>query len=296
MEKNFTDYLNYVSGLKNYSENTVFAYKNNLSLFDEYLSDNRLAVFDVTTNDIRIFIARLAKSGHSPASLNQLLSTVRGFYDYAVRFKLTDSNPAISVKNIKLAERLPNFLFNSEMVNFFESTENDKHLWPERDKALFTCLYSTGARVSELVSLKICDLSGDYSSAIVLGKGSKERKVFFAEFAVENLNLYLNSRELLLKKLHKQTDSLFINQQGTQLTARGVQYIIDYYVKVTAQQKKITPHVFRHSFASMLLSKGLDIRLVQELLGHESISTTQNYTHITSEQLQKMYHTAHPHG
>lgn len=297
MNKNFEDYLNYIAGLKNYSENTSLAYKNNLSLFENWLIENRVEVFKVTANDLHIFVAFLSEKDFSPASINQMLSTLRGFYNFAVRFKLCKNNPAEQVKNIKLAESLPNFLFNDEMLDFCKAPEGKKNLWPARDKAIFMSLYSTGCRISELVNLNIKDFSNDLKTAIVLGKGSKERKVFFADMAVRLLKEYLIERKTLLDKQgEKKQEAVFINQQGTRITARGVEYIINYYLTVSGNYKKITPHTFRHSFASMLLAKGLDIRMVQELLGHSSISTTQKYTHVTSEQLQALYHAAHPHG
>lgn len=297
MNKNFIDYLNYITGLKNYSENTTVAYKNNLAVFEKWLEENNLKLFKVDANDLHIFVAYLSEKDFSPASINQMLSTIRGFYNFAVRFKLIKINPAQQIKNIKLPETLPNFLFNDEMLDFCKAPEGEKNLWTARDKAIFVSLYSTGCRISELVSLNLKDFSNDLKSAIVLGKGSKERKVFFANFAVTTLKEYLLERKILLdKKQNKKVQAVFLNQQGERITARGVEYIIDYYLKVNSNYKKITPHTFRHSFASMLLAKGLDIRMVQELLGHESISTTQKYTHVTSEQLQALYRSAHPHG
>lgn len=297
MNKEFEDYLQYITGLKNYSEHTQLAYKNNLLLFEKWLEENSLNVFSIKSNDLHIFVAFLSERDFSPASINQILSTLRGFYSFAVRFKLCTVNPADQVKNIKLAETLPNFLFNDEVLNFCKAPEGEKNLWTARDKAIFISLYSTGCRISELVGLDMDDFSNDLKTAIVFGKGSKERKVFFADAAVSLLKKYLLERKLLLDKLQeKKQAAVFINQLGGRITARGVAYIIDYYLNVTETYKRITPHTFRHSFASMLLAKGMDIRMVQELLGHADISTTQKYTHVTSEQLQALYHSAHPHG
>lgn len=297
MNNNFIDYLNYISGLKNYSENTKVAYKNNLGVFENWIEQNNLKCFELDTNDLHMFVAFLSKNNFSPASINQMLSTLRGFYSFAFRFKLTKTNPAQQIKNIKLAEKIPSFLFNDEMLDFCNAPENEKNLWTARDKAIFMSLYSTGCRISELVNLNLNDFSNDLKSAIVFGKGSKERKVFFADFAVNVLTKYLDERKILLvKNKNKKAQAVFLNQKGNRITAKGVEYIIDFYLNTNSNYKKITPHTFRHSFASMLLAKGLDIRMVQELLGHESISTTQRYTHVTSEQLQALYKVAHPHG
>ena len=297
MQEVFVDYINYIGGLKNYSRNTISAYEKNLSMFETWLQKNDADIFKLTANDVRVFISELANEKLSPATINQVLSTIRGFYDFAVRFKLAKINPAAQIKNIKLAERLPNFLFADEMNRFCKSPDSENNLWQARDKAIFSCLYSSGCRVSELVNLNLKDLSIDFKSAIVFGKGSKERKVFFADFAVQVLKTYMLERKTLLDTLQNiKEPALFLNQKGKRLTSRGVEYIISRYVEATGSYKKITPHTFRHSFASMLVTKGLDIRMVQELLGHASISTTQKYTHVTSEQLQNLYHSSHPHG
>lgn len=297
MQEVFIDYLHYIAGLKNYSQHTIAAYEKNLSVFENWIQKNDLQVFELTANDMHMFVAELAHEKLSPATINQVLSTIRGFYEFAVRFKLTKVNPAAQIKNIKQNQRLPNFLFADEMAAFCKSPEGEKHVWQARDKALFMCLYSSGCRISELVHLNVKDISSDYKSAIVFGKGSKERKVFFADFAVAALREYLLERKALLDTMqNKKEPAVFLNQKGGRLTARGVEYIIGRYVESTGSYKKITPHTFRHSFASMLVAKGLDIRIVQELLGHASISTTQKYTHVTSEQLQNLYHASHPHG
>lgn len=295
--KNFTDYLNYIAGLKNYSQNTVSAYEKNLIFFENWIIKNELNVFEIKANDLHIFVAELSSEKLSPASINQILSTIRGFYNFATRFKLTKNNPAKQIKNIKMPERLPNFLFNDEMLEFCKSPDGENNLWAARDKAIFTSLYSTGCRISELVNLNLKDFSSDYKVAIVLGKGKKERKVFFADFAIKNLKEYLIERKVLLDTMqNKKQVAVFLNQNGGRLTTRGVEFIVQRYIETNASYKKISPHTFRHSFASMLVSKGVDIRMVQELLGHSSISTTQKYTHVTSEQLQNLYHSSHPHG
>ncbi|MBQ7611731.1 MAG: tyrosine-type recombinase/integrase [Spirochaetaceae bacterium] len=296
MNKNFEEYLVYISGLKNYSENTLLAYKNNLCLFEKWLEENEENVFLLTGQDILSFIASLSYKNFSPATVNQILSTIRGFYDFAVRFKMCDLNPTDTVKNIKLNQNIPDFLFTDEMIAFCNSPNENQKLWEKRDKALFASLYSTGCRVSELISLNVKDLANDFTSAIVWGKGNKERKVFFAQFSVRFLKDYLIEREQILKTFQKKENALFINRRGNRLTVRGVQYIINRYAEFTGTYKRISPHTFRHSFASTLLAKGMDIRIVQELLGHASISTTQKYTHVTSEQLRNLYRDAHPHG
>ncbi len=305
MNSLFEDFLSYNEGVRQLTEATINSYRNDLEIFENWMKELDLEVFKLTTSDVRIFIAELADKKFSPSSINRMLSTIRGFYKYAIRFDYTESNPAASVCNLKLAQKLPNFMFPKQAEDFCALPENAGILWKTRDAALFAALYSTGCRVSELSGLDMSDLDSTHSSAIVFGKGKKERKVFFADFAKHYLNEYLKERDDLLKKHQggiqkgkdgKVRDAIFLNQKAQPLTARGIQYIINRYVEVSPKLKKLSPHAFRHSFASTLVTRGADIRVVQELLGHESVSTTQKYTHITAEQLHNIYSFAHPHS
>ncbi|MEL3899666.1 MAG: tyrosine-type recombinase/integrase [Treponema phagedenis] len=305
MNETFEKYLDYIAGIKHFSKQTVISYRNDLLLFDSWLTDSELKFTELGVSDIRIFVADLREKKFAPASINRMLATVRGLYRYAVRFNLCQTNPALAVKNLKLPKKLPRFLFPEQAKEFYNLPVNKGLLWEARDAALFSVLYSTGCRVSEIASLDMKNIDSKLNSAIVLGKGSKERKVFFADFAKEYLQIYLAERNELLKKhtgeiqrdkTGRKRDALFINQRGMPLSVQGIQYIIDRYAAVSPDLKKISPHVFRHSFASTLISRGADIRVVQEMLGHENISTTQKYTHVTPELLQMLYHRAHPHG
>ena len=303
MNEVFENYLTYSAGVRQFTKATIDSYKNDLIIFEEWLKELELNVFELKASDIRIFIAELADKKIAPASINRMMSTLRGFY--ALRFNLTKINPISSVRNLKLAQKLPVFMFPKQAQEFCKLPSNAGILWETRDAALFASLYSTGCRVSELAGLDIKDLDKTLSYAIVFGKGKKERKVFFAEFAKEYLREYLKERSDLVEKFKGQVqkdgkgkirDALFINQKAQPLTSRGIRYIINRYVQLSPELKHLSPHAFRHSFASTLITRGADIRVVQELLGHESVSTTQRYTHITAEQLQNLYKTAHPHS
>ncbi len=305
MNKLFEDFLSYNEGVRQLTEATINSYRNDLKLFENWMNELDLEVLNLGLSDIRIFLAELADRKFSPASINRTLSTIRGFYKYAIRFEHTKTNPTASIRNFKIAQKLPNFMFPKQAEDFCDLPENAGILWKSRDAALFASLYSTGCRVSELSGLDMRDLDSSHSSAIVFGKGKKERKVYFADFARHYLNEYLKERDDLLKKHQggiqknkdgKVRDAIFLNQKAQPLTARGIQYIINRYVEVSPDLKKLSPHAFRHSFASTLVTRGADIRVVQELLGHESVSTTQKYTHITAEQLHMMYNMAHPHS
>ena len=305
MNKIFEDYLAYNTGVRQFTEATINSYKNDLFIFDTWLAELNLNVFEVSTSDIRIFAAELADKKFAAASINRMLSSLRGFYKYAVKKNLTKTNPVLALRNLKIPQKLPVFMFPAQAKNFCALPANKNILWAARDEALFSSLYSTGCRVSELAGLDMKDFSPSFSSAIVFGKGKKERKVFFADFAKERLKTYFAEREKLLQKRQdtKQIDesgnvrdAVFLNRLGQPLTVRGIRYIIDRYVSVSPELKRLSPHAFRHSFASTLVTRGADIRVVQEMLGHASVSTTQRYTHITAEQLHSLYKKAHPHS
>lgn len=296
----FDLFLSFLKNIKHFTASSVEAYANDLSIFANWLEDISLDVFNVTVNDIRIFVCELSEKNFSPASINRMLSSVRGFYKYARAKKLIEVNPAIGVKNLKISYKIKSFLFPDEMKSFCKLPYNSDILWVARDVALFTSLYSTGCRVSELVSLNMEDLSGDLKRAVVMGKGKKEREVFFANFAIDALKKYFPERTLLFKKtnkyVEKEDNPVFLNLRGGRLSIWGVNYIIKRYGILMPQMKKLSPHSFRHSFATTLITCGADIRIVQELLGHECISTTQIYTHITEKSLYELYKKAHPHS
>ena len=293
MEQVFEDYLAYSAGVRHFSEKTIEAYRNDLKLFSAWLAENELPFTEVSKVQVRIFVADLGNRHFAPASVNRILSCVRGLYRYALQKGLCTTNPAALIRNLKQPDKLPRFLFPDEAERFCEFPKEAGILWYARDAALFSSLYSTGCRAAELQGLKITD-----------GKGSKERKVFFADFAQEAVQRYLTERAELIAYLKEQDglktpvaeETLFLNCRGGALTTQGIRYIIDRYTALLPNYKKLTPHAFRHSFASMFITRGADIRVVQELLGHSNIATTQRYTHITAAQLQDLYHKAHPHG
>ncbi|MGP1593740.1 MAG: tyrosine-type recombinase/integrase [Treponema sp.] len=297
MEEVFEQYLEYGAGIKNFSPKTVEAYRADMLLFSAWLEDNACTFEQVSPALMRIFSAELRDKHFAPASVNRVLSSVRGFYRYAVKHKLCKENPASVIRNIRQPQKLPLFLFPEEAEEFCKMPEHSAVLWYTRDAALFSLLYSTGCRVSELLSLTLADVEHGATAAIISGKGRKERKVFFADFAQAAVQNYLPERMQLLDTVHH-TDckALFLNKNGGSLTANGVRYIIRRYTALIPHSKKLTPHAFRHSFASMFVTRGADIRVVQELLGHSSIAATQRYTHITAAQLHDIYRAAHPHG
>ncbi|UKI54431.1 MAG: tyrosine-type recombinase/integrase [Treponema sp.] len=193
---------------------------------------------------------------------------------------------------------MPRFLTSPEIDELCEQPEKKELLWANRDRALFEMMYSSGCRVSEIVGLKFSDMAEDFGSAVVTGKGRKDRIVYFERDAKIALENYIRDREQLFRGLNKKDDvkEIFVNQKGTPLTAHGVRWILSRYTGMEGTNHHVSPHALRHTFATAMLMHGADVRIVQELLGHSSVSTTQRYTHITTEKLIDVYNKAHPHS
>ena len=244
---------------------------------------------------MRLCIGVLSKQKRAAASINRLIASVRSLFAYCKKFKYIAINPALELKTIKNPRRLPRFMTGAEVDKLCAAPHANELLWETRDRALFEMLYSSGCRVSEMASLVLTDLSADYSSAIVTGKGKKDRRVYFEQDARTALTAYLADRRERFGDADGEK-ALFVNQHGKKLTPRGIAYIIDRYSGAEGTNRHVSPHAFRHTFATAMLTGGADVRLVQELLGHASISTTQRYTHVTTDRLIELYNKAHPHG
>ncbi len=294
MNRYFEEYLEYIRSVRSLSPRTVESYTRDLSLYDAFLQE--MPPFEASDSDIRLFAADLGHNNLESSSINRILSALRGFYRYAVRFGLTDSNPVLAVRNLKVPQKMPSFLFADDAAALCRKPSGLKKLWPARDTALLWLLYSTGCRVSELSGITLSDIDSSGTSATVTGKGRKQRKVFFSREAREALRAYLAERTAVLSRNQNNDRSqnrLFISKQGRALSVRGIQYILARY---TEDARHLSPHALRHTFATTLVNRGVDIRSVQEMLGHASISTTQRYTHVSREHLKKLYHRSHPHG
>lgn len=306
------DYISYMKQVRGMSLNTCKSYERDLLLFAGFITRGNLeqsvkdGVFSTTELDsalvgldsgvIKSFVSALSIKGYSVTSINRILSAVRGLYTYLFRYGIISSNPGAGVKSLRQGKKLPSFLFEEEVKAVSDSARDNGHLWPERDRAIILCLYTSGCRVSELEGMLLKDLRSDCSSIIVMGKGKKERRVFFSKEAAVALKEYLAVRKNFIPDERSGVNHIFISRQGRNLSVRGIQYIISCYSKMQNNGKSFSPHSLRHSYATSLVSKGADIRLVQELLGHASISTTQRYSHVTTKQLLKTYNLSHPHG
>lgn len=289
------DFLIHYKALKNESDNTIRAYANDLVQFHEYLKKTKISepVFkNVKRTHIRGFLAHLRKKRLSRRTIARKLSAIRSFYKYLVIEGVVDRNIAADVITPKQSKKLPLFLYPKEIEILLSQPKND--VLGIRDRAILELLYATGVRVGELVSIKISDLNLGVNCIIVYGKGSRERVVFFGEKAEQSIDDYLRKSRPYLLKEGKPCDALFLNKNGTGISDRSIRRIVDKYARQACLNENISPHTLRHTFATHLLNNGADLKTVQELLGHVSLSTTQLYTHVTRERLKEVYEKTFP--
>jgi len=284
MSRHVDKFISYLQVEKNYSTHTILNYRIDLENFLGYI--DKTTVQDVDYQLLRKYLAHLRTFELKPRTLARKLSSLRSFYKYLFREGIIKNSPATLLMSPKLDKPLPKFLTEIEMEHFVEAPDI-KTVFGKRDRAILETLYSTGIRVSELVGLNIMDVDLIGNVAKVSGKGKKERLVPIGNKAVTAIKDYLDHRA-------ETPQALFLNKNGTRLTSRGVFNITDKYIKVASTTKEISPHVLRHSFATHLLNRGADLRSVQELLGHVNLSTTQIYTHVSTDKLKKVYDKAHP--
>jgi integrase/recombinase XerC len=298
METAIREYLSYLDSVRGCSQRTLEAYSNDLAHYENYCANNKIVPGKASNYEVQNFIADLTAENMSAASVNRCLSSIRGFYRWQVRVKKRADNPCTALKNVKTPVKLPSVLYEKEMASFAALPDTVGILWPERDKALILTMYSAGLRVSELVSLCMENITYTLEEARITGKGGKERYVFFSEEAKTAIAEYLPARaaKLAMAGIDSKKGSLFISRKGQPISVPGVRWIISRYAQQSGLGKNIHPHSLRHSFATHLVNSGCDVRIVQEMLGHSSISTTQRYTHVNMETLKKAYKKAHPHG
>jgi integrase/recombinase XerC len=296
----FADYLKYQ---RNASAHTLRNYLSDLDQFHDYLcpkdSSGGRRDIDIRQIDhitIREYMAKLYQDKRKKSSIARKLATLRTFFKFLCREQVLDLNPAQLVSSPRLEKRLPKVISIDEVVQFIETPDTDTVLG-KRDRAIIELLYATGCRVSEIAGMNLDDIDFKRATIRVRGKGRKERFVPFGSKAKEALTVYLEVRSALLAEApeHKRDPKVvFLNYQGTRITTRSIGRLIGKYVKECALAQNISPHSLRHSVATHLLSAGADLRAIQELLGHARLSTTQIYTHVSIEQLMRVYDKAHP--
>lgn len=293
MDKYITLFLNYLVNERNYpNDTTAKNYELDLLNYQDFLKENNLNYLKITKDDIRSYLKYLDKLKYKNSSISRHLSSLRTFYGFLVNEGVIESNIFKSISSPKKKKQLPNFLQYDEVEKMLSVCDLKEPLHI-RNRLIIETLYDTGIRVSELVNIKLNDLNIATKEIRVLGKGSKERIVYFGDYEIDILNLYLNqARPKLLK--NKSSDYLLLNHLGDRLTDRGVRLIIDDVIKKASLKHKVSPHTLRHTFATHLLNEGADLKSVQELLGHSSLSTTQIYTHVSNERLRSVYLKSHP--
>ncbi|MBU1169717.1 MAG: site-specific tyrosine recombinase XerD [Proteobacteria bacterium] len=288
-------FLNYILVEKGLSEKTLESYSRDLTRYASFMSENGIS--QVSAEDTYIILKHmitLRDQGLSPRSRARHLVTIRSFYAFLYKEKTLSRDPAKLIDMPKSGLKLPDTLNLSEITALIDAPDMTSHRGL-RDAAMIELLYATGLRVSELVSIKMNDINRDASFVRVFGKGSKERVVPMGQYAMEKIELYLTyARPYLLK--NKPSEYMFVARQDKPLTRQGFWKLLNRYALKAGIMKNISPHTLRHSFATHLLEGGADLRVVQTLLGHSDISTTQIYTHITRDHLKKIHARFHPRG
>ncbi len=296
MDKYLSSFEDFLSSERNYSKHTLKAYLADIKEFGLVLKEMNLIspengdidFLNMDETPVRVFISKLYKK-NKKVSISRKIASVRTFFEFLIRRGEMKSNSAKLVPSPKGEKRLPTFLTVDEVVKLVEAPGSD-NAYESRDRAILELLYSCGLRVSELVGINLNDLDLESMSVKVLGKGNKERLVPLGSKASSAIKIYLIQRLDLKPK----EDYLFVNSRGGRLTTRSIDRIIKKYAAISGIPKNISPHVLRHTFATHLLGGGADLRAIQEMLGHKSLSTTQRYTHTSVEKLMEIYDKTHP--
>lgn len=296
MNEALASFLKHLVDEKNASEHTTKAYRDDLSQAIDYFRTQLgkdATIRQVSTRTVRGFLAHLHEQGFSKSTIARRLAALRSWFKFLCRQSELPQSPAEGVRGPKKDKMLPKFL-TEESTDKVLTTPTDDETSGPRDRAILETIYSAGLRVSECVQLNIDDVNLDDQVLLIRGKGKKERLAFLGAGTVKLMNAWLEERAKLLKVKGKTTEAVFINKFGTRLTTRSVGRLLAKYLRQLGMAGQASPHTLRHSFATHLLDRGAEIRSVQELLGHRSLTTTQIYTHLTTQRLQESYKKAHP--
>ena len=279
-------FINSLISEKSYSKNTVKAYSSDLNKFLLFIKEKNkfFKIEDVDTASIRSYLLFLHKKRNKKSSIARKLYSLRSFFSFLSRFHIIEENPIETILTPKQKKKIPNYLTVDDMFLLLDSMKAEK-----RDKAIFETFYSTGIRISELVGLNVENVDKKQSILFIFGKGNKERIVPIGKKALSSI---IDYRKNLEKKLNK--NAVFLNRYGERISARSVARILKKILQKCGLSSSISPHSLRHSFATHMLEAGADLRVIQEILGHSSLSTTQKYTHTNIDALIKVYDKAHP--
>ena len=296
MQKSVRSFLEYLEVERNYSPNTLRSYDSDLRHFISYLQSIDIhSLEEVRKNLLRAYLSRLLDEGLTKKSVARKIASLRSFFRYVKRHKSISTNPTLTLISPKLEKRLPSFLDESAINRLFDAVDTSTPLG-RRNAAILELFYSTGMRLNELIQLNVDDLDFSQGVVKVTGKGSKQRIIPVGRRALQALRAYdADRRKLVLdQKQGKEQSALFLTPKGNRFYPEAVIRMVKSYIGKVSELKKRSPHVIRHTFATHLLNRGADLRAVKELLGHESLSTTQVYTHVSTEQLKKVYRQSHP--
>ncbi len=297
IEEYNNSFFKYLSDERGYSTNTITAYKKDIREFNEYCAREIIGGYaTLTYEDIRTYLGYLYDKKNAKATIARKVASLKSLYYFLNREGYVNTNPVRRVKSPKQNNHLPGFLPEKTITELLDLIP-DNSIFNKRDRAILETFYSTGARISELVGSDIHDVNWDTNSLRVFGKGGKERMVLLGEPCRNALAEYITYREEALYTAHiTDENALFLNHKFHRLTARGLRMIFYKYINKLSYTRKASPHTMRHSFATHMLNRGCDLRSIQALLGHSSLSTTQMYTHVTTDRLKHVYQEAHPHA
>lgn len=286
--KYIKDFLEYLKINKKYSSHTISSYEDDILEFYNVIDKD---IINMNEDKVRIYLTYLYERKLNRNSVSRKLSSIRSFYNYLYNMDIVVKNYFIDIHNPKKTKGLPHYLKEEEIDKLFDIPDIKSPLG-QRNLLIIEMLYATGVRVSELVNIKVKDIDKYNDSIKILGKGSKERIVYFGSFCKHSLDMYLNDGRIKLDK--NKNEYLFLNKNGNKLSDRMIRNILDDLILKAGVDKHISPHMIRHTFATDMLNSGADLMTVKELLGHENIDTTSIYTHITDEQIRKVYESCHP--
>ncbi len=296
MEETLAEFLRHLALEKNASAHTVKSYREDLvqalDFFRSHLTGRMIQPAQLTTRLLRAYLAWLHEQGYAKTTMARRIAAVRAWCRFLCRQGILAANPANGLRGPRQDKKLPRFLSEQDLARLIETPPADTPLGL-RDRAILETLYSAGLRVSELTGLNVADVDLDSGLTTVRGKGKRERLALLGPQALAALNRWLGHRDVVSARARSQS-AVFLNKNGTRLTARSVGRLLEKYLAAAGLDPGASPHTLRHSFATHMLDRGADIRSVQELLGHRSLSTTQIYTHVTTHRLRDSYHKAHP--
>ena len=294
MDEHLDKFITYLIAEKNASLYTIKNYRHEISQFLDFLKEQGIDSWDgVDRYVLRRYLAWLQAEGYVKASIARRISELRSFCRYLVREDILDTNPIRVISSPKIPKRLPNYLAPHEVEALLAAPDATVPQG-QRDRAILEVLYASGLRVSELVSLNLSNLDLRHGELRVWGKGGKERLALLGQPACKALTRYIQDGRSKLIKENRATNALFLNRLGSRLSTRSVSNVLDKYANLAGLERRVTPHVMRHTFATHLLDGGADLRTVQELMGHASLSSTQIYTHVSQARAKEVYRKAHP--